>query len=315
MPDIHYFFGKDNYCTVKSELGKDNQDVKECMKRVAKALVQQMNKNLKFVYISHGWNGKDINKSKVFRAMIDNLLEKYEQSGIVVGAMTWLYGSSKKWHEKNGLKRRLFKNLFGLWKNPTGDPNDKKWMKQRVCCDVRDDDGKCHVYYAVAAANIWPIGNIVAYVNHEIIGLVNRGKDSIPTYCIGHSLGSHLCGFFFKQTRVLKSNVQRVKIIGLDPAGVIFPDKEMSGKTNGEMYEFGLRLEKVDADSVEIFHTSKAYGYTQPLGYLYIVCNHYEIKFWLAQLVLFNHIISFVKFKALRTITSTVGLRSPTALP
>ena len=90
MPHIHYFFGKDDYCTVKSELGKDNQDVKECIKRVATALEQQINKKLKFVYISHGWNGKPIDKSRVIRAMIDNLFEKYKQSGIVVGAITWL---------------------------------------------------------------------------------------------------------------------------------------------------------------------------------------------------------------------------------
>ncbi|XP_055953895.1 lipase member I-like [Argiope bruennichi] len=82
-------------------------------------------------------------------------------------------------------------------------------------------------------------------------------KVSLKTFhCIGHSLGSHICGVTGRKVRAL------VRITGLDPGGVSLKE---SLKPN-----IGLRY--TDADFVDIIHTSgissdSGLGFFQPVGH------------------------------------------------
>ena len=105
-----------------------------------------------------------------------------------------------------------------------------------------------------AAISTWPIGNVVAYVNNELYinGLETR------TYCIGHSFGAHICGFFGKRATSLRSSFVIQKIIGIDPAGPIFEDTTHVAR---------LRLATGDAREVEVLHTNtKILGIKKPIG-------------------------------------------------
>ena len=125
--------------------------------------------------------------------------------------------------------------------------------------------------YGVSAVNTWPIGNVLAYVNKQVI--LARNSNSFKTYCIGHSLGSHLCGFFGKMSKKL-GNLTVDKIIGLDPAGPIwdYNDDLLRQDPN-------LRLNNDDALHVEVFHTNaKGVGFLYPLGDLDFYINGGNIQ-------------------------------------
>ena len=123
--------------------------------------------------------------------------------------------------------------------------------KQAICCTSIFSN-----WYGIAAANTWPVGNLVAYVN-DAIAKVNPSK-VIHTFCIGQSLGSHVCGFFGKMQTHLRPKTKIHKIIALDPAGPIYEYKDHSDN---------LRLNKNDAAIVEVFHTNTlAMGYSDPIG-------------------------------------------------
>jgi hypothetical protein len=103
--------------------------------------------------------------------------------------------------------------------------------------------------YEIAAISTWFIGNILAYANNEI---EVKSADS-KTYCIGHSLGAHLCGFFSKMRKKLNPKFPLQKILGMDPAGPIFKNPR---------HHFSLKLNSLDARVVEVWHTN-----TASLGY------------------------------------------------
>ena len=120
--------------------------------------------------------------------------------------------------------------------------------------------------YGIAAVNTWPIGNILAYVSEKIMKKVK--SKAVEIICVGHSLGSHLCGFFGKMSKIIDQRFTLTKIVGLDPSGPIwdFNDKDLTQDTN-------LRLNKEDAFNVEVFHTNAGeLGYKYPIG---------DINFWI----------------------------------
>ncbi|CAL1301469.1 unnamed protein product [Larinioides sclopetarius] len=102
---------------------------------------------------------------------------------------------------------------------------------------------------------------VLAYRNARIVGIkvaefmkftVNHARASPETFhCIGHSLGSHVCG----QAGRLTSNLGR--ITGLDPGGI---SKFLRLKPN-------IRLRYKDANYVDVIHTSDIFSGTG-LGYL-----------------------------------------------
>ena len=120
------------------------------------------------------------------------------------------------------------------------------------------------IHYPIDAANIWPIGNVLAYMHSNMAKNIPNQK--LPmTICIGHSLGAHLCGFFGKMLKRLKSPIHLNRIIGLDPAGPIFQNIRQAP---------ALRLEKSDAFHLEVIHTNaNSYGFNKPIGHRDIYVN------------------------------------------
>ena len=87
-------------------------------------------------------------------------------------------------------------------------------------------------------------------------------KSTVPTktFCVGHSLGAHVCGFMGRE-----SDVQLDKIIGMDPAGPIF-------EKNFELD----RLNRGNAKIVEAIHTNTGgfgLGIKKPVGVRDIYVN------------------------------------------
>lgn len=69
-------------------------------------------------------------------------------------------------------------------------------------------------------------------------------------HCIGHSLGAHTCGFIGKIEHL-------ARISGLDPAGPLFGGKPADS-----------RLDKTDADLVDVIHTDSELGIQESIGHL-----------------------------------------------
>ncbi|XP_075985087.1 pancreatic triacylglycerol lipase-like [Anticarsia gemmatalis] len=90
-----------------------------------------------------------------------------------------------------------------------------------------------------------------------IAGLTKGGLNLSSVHLIGHSLGSHIAGFAGKT--VYRLTGQRVgRISGLDPAGPCFSDVDA-----------GLRLNKNDADFVDVIHTDAGvYGINELVGHV-----------------------------------------------
>ena len=73
--------------------------------------------------------------------------------------------------------------------------------------------------YGNAATNTWPVGRHLALLNQRINKRPElQSSKKMKTYCVGHSLGAHVCGFMGKTTNDLKEPMLE-KIIALDPAG------------------------------------------------------------------------------------------------
>ena len=86
--------------------------------------------------------------------------------------------------------------------------------------------------------------NVVEKLDSNMLITLHDGpkKSILPTktFCVGHSLGAHVCGFMGRE-----SDVQLDKIIGMDPAGPIFEKN----------FEFD-RLNSGSAKMVEAIHTN-----------------------------------------------------------
>ena len=74
-------------------------------------------------------------------------------------------------------------------------------------------------------------------------------------HCIGHSLGAHFCG---KLGNLLQKDLglKLMRITALDPAGPCFKN-----------YDDYSRLDRNDADYVDVIHTSSVFGIQEPIGH------------------------------------------------
>ena len=77
--------------------------------------------------------------------------------------------------------------------------------------------------YLSAASNTMVVGHLLGLLTQDIMTAFESSQ--VKTMCIGHSLGSHICGFTGKTT-------QLDVIIGLDPAGPIFEDNSPNNRLN-----------------------------------------------------------------------------------
>ncbi len=73
------------------------------------------------------------------------------------------------------------------------------------------------------------VGHLLATLINEIKAKAS-GINTIKTFCVGHSLGAHVCGFAGKSLRDGYGGPQVDGILGIDPAGPIFEDNDEDNK-------------------------------------------------------------------------------------
>ncbi|PSN55090.1 hypothetical protein C0J52_01899, partial [Blattella germanica] len=116
--------------------------------------------------------------------------------------------------------------------------------------------------YAQAVANTELVGRQVGLLLMDMLSL---GIKPAEIHMIGFSLGAHIaaCASYLLQTRLL---VKVGRITGLDPASPIF--------RNHLLVESSRKLDKDDADFVDVIHTdgspvwTDGFGLLQPLGHV-----------------------------------------------
>ena len=226
MPLISFYTkpGRNPLCEVDTKLGSLGHDSKYnnglCINKVRNFLDNVGTRKL--IWLVHGYFGNEKKmKHKEFGELKDTILEKYPKS--IVGLVIWEKAASFL----------------------TGTKLSS--IKSRGIGFLQDADS-----YKNSAVSTWPIGNILAYVNIDIctkfvdFDFKFDSKLCGNVYCIGHSLGAHLCGFYSKMMKRLTQNKFILqKILGLDPAGPIF-----------ETIDNKFKLQPSDANSVEVWHTN-----------------------------------------------------------
>ena len=251
MPEIVYFFmesGQSINCTVQSVSGMDDKDNKACIKKIQHFLLDHDSQNPKLIYTTHGWQ----NDGSWMSSLRYSLFRRYENEYVIVAAIYWKIGADVK-SKTSSLEMKSEKEY----------PYCKSGTCQFSLCCVSPVLRVAGIDYGTSALNTWPVGNSVAYVHNEITRDISTL--TYKTYCIGHSLGSHLCGFFGKMTRTLNKNKPIYKIIGIDPAGPIFEYPE---------HDPELRLNRNHAERVEIFHTNTILlGVEDAIGHVDLYIN------------------------------------------
>ena len=248
LPKVIFRYGDEKKCTVETSQGKNNLVNRDCIKDVGKFLKQANDKhsNTKLIYITHGYQSTG---DGVLYKMMYDLFSRYSKHNTVVAMVFWPFGAGADESSRFETNKKTYRRSPG-----------SRWglliETHAVCCYA--------YHYGWAASNTWPIGNVLGYL-HEAIAF-SEISFKTDTYCIGYSLGSHLCGFFGKMLKeLLKEDYILKKIIGLDPAGPLFDYSSQHSS---------MRLHKTDAKVVEIFHTnSEVLGFNDPLGDLDFFIN------------------------------------------
>ena len=277
MPNVEFFYGEDGFCTIETKYGIHDSGNRKCVHEVAYFLKQAERKYLdsRLIYITHGFNYEG---ESWLPEMKDSLLRKYPKRNTAVAIVYWNKGANKGGSEtytpKNG--------------SETG------FAQQTICCSNHP--------YGSSAANTWPIGNILGYLHQAIIS--SNKHFATDTYCIGYSLGAHLCGFFGKVLKEMaKKKYFLKKIVALDPAGPIFEYPE---------HHSTMRLNKNDAVVVEAIHTNyRNYGYESSLGHIDFYINGGSSQPWCYRL---EELDSCSHSYAYELMTILIGTSKPCVL-
>ena len=249
MPEIKYFFMENGYstsCTVHSINGIDDENNKSCIKKARGFLLDHESQNSKLIYITHGWQ----DSGGWLSTLTYSLQRRYGNGYVIIAAVYWEIGADAFISGTSLLSKKSEKEF----------PYCKSGACQWTLCCVGPVLRIAGIDYGTSAVNTWPVGTVIAYVHDEITRDINT-----LTYCIGLSLGAHVCGFFGKKTRTLNNNKPIYKIIGLDPAGPMFeyPDHDPE-----------LRLNRNHAKIVEIFHTNTILlGVEDAIGHIDLYIN------------------------------------------
>ena len=108
--------------------------------------------------------------------------------------------------------------------------------------------------YNEAVQNVHYAALVTAKLFKSLSKYFDKSNGLVNLHCIGHSLGSHVCGMTGKFMK--KLNLKFKRITGLDPAGPCFED-----------FSHKYRLHMEDADYVDAIHTSSVLGYNSPIGH------------------------------------------------
>ncbi|KAI4461676.1 lipase [Holotrichia oblita] len=139
-------------------------------------------------------------------------------------------------------------NLQGNWYNAFRDEYFNKGEYNIIYVDWFIPGSK---EYTVSAANVKPVG-------HYIGDLIVASKINLEkVHLIGKSLGSHVASWTGKRVQELTGSKLN-RITGLDPA---------SPKFDNALLPENERLNKTDADFVDVIHTDAGYyGFETPIG-------------------------------------------------
>lgn len=116
------------------------------------------------------------------------------------------------------------------------------------------DGGSQTLWYPQSASNTRTVGSEIGMVANNVIA--GAGSANARHYCVGHSLGSHVCGHAGQWTKF-------GRITGMDPAGPMFENRDSSCGLNPDC-----------ADYVDVMHTNGEssiilnLGTLKPLGHV-----------------------------------------------
>jgi len=113
-------------------------------------------------------------------------------------------------------------------------------------------------FYHQAAANTRYIGAALAHVAENLRKLFVEPSSKPFMHCIGHSLGSHVCGFFGKALKKI-SAAPLDRITGLDPAGPLFLESGITVSMDLPSYSDDSHLCAADARLVDTVHTDSTW--------------------------------------------------------
>jgi len=105
--------------------------------------------------------------------------------------------------------------------------------------------GSRYINYYKPATNSRTVGAEIALIANNLLNIGGTSPDKL--YCIGHSLGSHVCGFAGMRT-------QFRRITALDPAGPLFETVRHRG--------YSIGLNSTCAKHVDVIHTHGEPGFT-----------------------------------------------------
>ncbi|XP_008212974.2 pancreatic triacylglycerol lipase-like [Nasonia vitripennis] len=192
------------------------------------------------------------------------------------------------------ITRRTMLIVHGFLSN-----GDEKWIFDMTKALLKWDDVNLFVVDWSDGANTW--NYLKAAVNTRTVGdqiatffsqLVNASSESNeidsskygPLHFIGHSLGSHICGYASKELKRRESKWLVQRITGLDPAQPCFKNSDKS-----------LKLDNDDAPFVDVIHTNGrvlsklGLGLPYPVGHVDFYpnggklqpgCNLSKISLW-----------------------------------
>ena len=135
------------------------------------------NERAKVVYIIHGYTG---NGEYWSPSMKDSFLNRYGNDAIIIGIVKWEYAASRDKRARS----------MSIARNPA-IPEQKKGINT-LCCGLEHtlgeigqlgDDYIVHGdTYLRASINLWPVGNILGYVNQAISHNYDK---TFQSFCVG----------------------------------------------------------------------------------------------------------------------------------
>ena len=202
-------------------------------------------------FLVHGFAGA-IGAKDWYQEYRTAIGERYGTSNrtVIVGEVVWQDGSKAIFDSSSSRKELDY---------PLKQVDEYSKVADRAYTDVLMEAFMCGSTsdlsgYSTAASNTMLVGHALGKLTESLYEADVTG--ALKTFCVGHSLGSHVCGFAGK-THILDG------IIGIDPAGPIFEDNFIDG-----------RLSKDDAKFVQTLHVDAGeLGIDEAIGHQNVFIN------------------------------------------
>ena len=256
LPTISFYDAIENQllCILDMNMMNDANGLTESRNEVVSKLINDP--EVWVTFIVHGFSGAKGAQAGWYQGYRTAIGERYGMPNrkVIVGEVVWKEGSNAIFDSASS--RKEFDFSF------EHEANDSE-TEDRAYTEALFDAFLCTSYgigsadisgYSTAASNTMIVGHALGKLAESLYAADSNG--ALKVFCIGHSLGSHVCGFAGK-TQTLDG------IIGLDPAGPIFQDNFIDG-----------RLSKEDAKFVQTIHVDAGeLGIDQAIGHQNIFIN------------------------------------------